>query len=196
MVNIANTVNMTNIADITNAVNAVNIANTVNMSGIVKSLSIVDQSGNPDWKVIGLTAAVLLLLLLAAAGGILLWKSRHRRPLTMDECDGQEFEYYCADLLEGLGFTEIEVTRESGDYGVDILAWKDGVSYAFQCKCHSQPIGIKAVQEIYAGRDYYDCMVGVVMTNQYFTDPAVAMATKLKILLWDRDYLEEAGAEE
>ncbi len=192
----ANTANTANTVNMVNAGNVINIVNTVNMSGIVKSLSIVDQNGNPDWKIIGLTAAVLLLLLLAVAGGILLWKSRNRRPLTMDECDGQEFEHYCADLLEGLGFTEIEVTRESGDYGVDILAWKDGVSYAFQCKCHSQPVGIKAVQEIYAGRDYYDCMVGVVMTNQYFTDPAVSMATKLKILLWDRDYLEEAGAEE
>lgn len=51
-------------------------------------------------------------------------------------------------------------------------------------------MGIKAVQEAYAGRDYYDRMVGVVMTNQYFTSPAVDAARKLKILLWDRGYLD------
>ena len=51
-------------------------------------------------------------------------------------------------------------------------------------------MGVKAVQEVYAGRDYYDCMVGAVMTNQYFTRPAVEVARKLKILLWDRGYLE------
>jgi len=33
--------------------------------------------------------------------------------------------------------------------------------------------------------------VGCVLTNQYFTQPAVDAAQKLKILLWDRDYLEE-----
>ena len=142
-----------------------------------------------------MSAAGLAVLVFAAFLVSRRWKRRRRSQL-MDEMEGHDFEYFCADLLRKNGFLDVEVTKGSGDYGVDILAWKDGVSYAFQCKCHSQPVGIKAVQEIYAGRDYYDCMVGVVMTNQYFTDPAVSMATKLKILLWDRDYLEEAGAEE
>ena len=35
-----------------------------------------------------------------------------------------------------------------------------------------------------------------VLTNQYFTAPAVEAAKKLKILLWDRGYLEEMIAEE
>ena len=84
----------------------------------------------------------------------------------------------------------MEVTKGSGDYGVDILAEKEGVTYAIQCKCYGVPIGVKAIQEAYAGRDYYDRMVGAVMTNQYFTAPAVEAAKKLKILLWDRGYLE------
>ena len=29
------------------------------------------------------------------------------------------------------------------------------------------------------------------MTNQYFTQPAVEAAGKLRILLWDRGYIEE-----
>lgn len=107
-----------------------------------------------------------------------------------DLLEGHEFEYYCADLLMKRGFQEVEVTRGSGDYGIDILAERDGVTYAIQCKCYSAPVGVKAVQEAYAGRDYYDCMVGAVLTNQYFTQPAVEAAKKLKILLWDRGYLE------
>ena len=82
-------------------------------------------------------------------------------------------------------------TKGSGDYGVDILAEKDGVTYAIQCKAYTSPVGVKAIQEAYAGRDYYDRMVGAVLTNQYFTKPAVEAAKKLKILLWDRGYLEE-----
>ena len=104
--------------------------------------------------------------------------------------EGFDFEYYCADLLELNGFYDVNVTQSSGDYGIDILAEKDGVTYAIQCKRYSGPVGIKAVQEAYSGRDYYDRMVGCVLTNQYFTKAAVDAAKKLKILLWDRDYLE------
>ena len=59
-----------------------------------------------------------------------------------------------------------------------------------------EPIGVKAVQEVYAGRDYYDRMVGAVMTNQYFTSAAVAAAGKLKILLWDRGYIDSMMEEQ
>ena len=85
---------------------------------------------------------------------------------------------------------EVKLTKASGDFGVDILAEKDGVTYAIQCKRYADPVGVKAVQEAFAGREYYDRMVGAVLTNQYFTAPAVAAAKKLKILLWDRGYLD------
>lgn len=116
---------------------------------------------------------------------------RRRKELPFDSMEGHDFERFCADLLKARGFLEVEVTKGSGDFGVDILAEKDGISYAFQCKRYDEPVGVKAVQEIYAGRDYYDRQIGVVMTNQYFTSPAVEAAGKLKILLWDRGYLEE-----
>ena len=88
------------------------------------------------------------------------------------------------------------MTKGSGDYGIDILAEKDGITYAIQCKCYHAPVGVAAVQQAYAGRDYYDCMVGVVMTNQYFTTPAVEVAKKLKIILWDRGYLDSMMEEQ
>lgn len=105
------------------------------------------------------------------------------------DMEGEEFERYCANLLSANGFTHIDTTQGSHDYGIDIFAMKDSVSYAIQCKCYSGPVGIKAVQEAYAGKDYYDCMVGVVMTNQSFTKPAMDMADKLKVLLWDGEHV-------
>lgn len=137
-----------------------------------------------------------LLIILFTAGAIftagiyLHRKSKKARPSLIDDMEGHDFEYFCADLLSGRGFLEVEVTKGSGDYGIDILAEKDGVTYAIQCKCYAAPVGVKAVQEAYSGRDYYDRMVGAVLTNQYFTAPAVEAAQKLKILLWDRGYLE------
>lgn len=115
---------------------------------------------------------------------------RNRRAGVIDEMEGHDFEYFCAQLLAERDFIDVEVTRGSGDYGVDILAEKDGVTYAIQCKRYTTPVGVEAVQQVYAGKDYYDRMVGVVMTNQYFTAPAVEVAKKLKVLLWDRGYLD------
>lgn len=116
--------------------------------------------------------------------------AKRKKPRDIDLMEGHDFEFFCAELLKKRGFLDVEVTKGSGDYGIDILAEKDGVTYAIQCKCYAAPVGVKAVQEAYAGRDYYDCMVGVVLTNQYFTAPAVEAAKKLKIILWDRGYLE------
>ena len=131
---------------------------------------------------------ICLLILIAVFSAIF---RRRRAPVdSFEEMEGHEFEYYCAGLLEQRGFVEVEVTKGSGDYGIDILAEKEGVTYAIQCKRYTAPVGVKAVQEAYAGRDYYDRMVGVVMTNQYFTQPAVDAAKKLKILLWDKDYID------
>ena len=61
----------------------------------------------------------------------------------MDDMEGHEFEYFCADLLRDKGFLDVEVTRGSGDFGVDILAEKDGVTYAVQCKCYNAPSGLR-----------------------------------------------------
>lgn len=141
-------------------------------------------------------AVVGTLILLAVAWVVLCKQFRHSsRVRRLDTMGGLDFEHYCADLLAANGFVEVEVTQASGDYGVDILAEKDGVTYAIQCKRYNNLVGVKAVQEAYAGRDFYDRMVGCVLTNQYFTKPAAEAARKLKILLWDRDFLQSLEEE-
>lgn len=135
----------------------------------------------------GLVFFILLAVALFVAART--WRGR-RKFGEMDTMEGHDFEYFCADLLKHRGFVEVEVTKGSGDYGIDILAEKDGVTYGIQCKCYQDPVGVKAVQEAFAGKEYYDRMVGAVMTNQYFTAPAVEAAKKLKILLWDRGYID------
>lgn len=141
-----------------------------------------------SWGIVG-----ILFLFVAVLFLVFLLIKRYRRNLKyieMDEMEGHDFEYYCAGLLERNGFVEVQVTKGSGDYGIDILAEKDGVTYGIQCKRYQDPVGVKAIQEAYAGKAYYDKMVGAVMTNQYFTAPAVEAVRKLKILLWDRGYMD------
>ncbi len=149
-------------------------------------------------EVVSVFKIVAIIILIVIFAAITVWFFLRRRRFTdaFEDMDGHEFEYFCADLLEQRGFVEVEVTRGSGDYGIDILAEKDGVTYAVQCKRYTAPVGVKAIQEAYAGRDYYDRMVGAVMTNQYFTAPAVEAAKKLKILLWDGGYVESMMEED
>ena len=91
---------------------------------------------------------VLLIAVTALSLSIAIFlRTRRNRPEDVDLMEGHEFEYYCAELLKKCGFQGVEVTKGSGDYGVDILAEKEGVTYAIQCKCYTAPVGVKAVQE-------------------------------------------------
>lgn len=109
----------------------------------------------------------------------------------VDSMDGQSFERFCANLLRANGFNDVELTKGSGDQGVDILAIKDEIRYAIQCKCYSSDIGNTPVQEVYTGRKFYRCHIGVVMTNSYFTQGAIDAAKATGVLLWDRRKLFE-----
>lgn len=107
-----------------------------------------------------------------------------------NDMDGFEFEKYVSDLLKSNGFNKVNVTQCSNDYGVDIIAFKDEVKYAIQCKKYSSPVGIKAVQEVIGSKAMNGCHVGVVLTNNTFTKSATSLAEKNNILLWDRKKLE------
>lgn len=109
----------------------------------------------------------------------------------VDHMDGHRFEKYCATVLQKNGFINVSVTPGSGDQGVDVIAEKEGVRYAVQCKCYSSALGNTPVQEVCAGKSMYNCHVGVVMTNNYFTAGAKQLAEKNGILLWDRDKLQQ-----
>ncbi|MCI8810385.1 MAG: hypothetical protein HFF84_09725 [Oscillibacter sp.] len=108
---------------------------------------------------------------------------------SIDEMDGFQFEQFCANLLEHFGYQKIHITRSTGDQGVDIIAIKNGIRYAFQCKRYASKIGNSAVQEVNTGRALYSCQVGVVITNNYFTTGAKQAAKANGVELWDRDVL-------
>ena len=100
--------------------------------------------------IIAVIAAVCLISILC------LRTAKRKKPQSMDLMEGREFEQYCVDLLREHDFLEVEVTKGSGDYGVDILAQKDGVSYAIQCKRYDGPVGYMPSRK---------CMpAGIIMT--------------------------------
>ena len=96
-----------------------------------------------------------------------------------------EYEEYVADELRREGFTDVDTTPKSGDFGADVLA-KDGKrSICVQCKRYApgHPVGVKAVQEIYSARDYYGCDDAYIYTTSDYTRAAVAMANELGVIL-------------
>lgn len=108
----------------------------------------------------------------------------------LDELEnGFEFENYIAELLQKLNYENIEILQKSNDYGADVLAEKNGIKYAIQCKYYSGAVGITAVQEIIGGTKHHNAHVPIVATNNVFTKNADELAKSNNVVLWDRQQL-------
>lgn len=65
----------------------------------------------------------------------------------VDTMDGTMFEYYVAQLLIDRGYTNVSLT-ERYDYGVDIIAEKDGIRWGVQTKRYSGLVKAAAVRQV------------------------------------------------
>ena len=99
--------------------------------------------------------------------------------------DGPEFEAYVALVLQDNGFKHVQLTKGSGDQGVDITAERNGKTYAIQCKNYEGSVGNFAVQEAYTGAQFYGCDEAVVICPGQFTRGAKELAQHTGVLLWD-----------
>lgn len=102
-------------------------------------------------------------------------KQRPAVPTLPTNMNGSEFEVFCASQLRTCGW-DVQVTPLCRDQGVDVIAEKNGVRVALQCKLYSNPVGNKAVQEIAAGRVHQQAQYGAVVTNGTFTASAKELA--------------------
>ena len=92
--------------------------------------------------------------------------------LFFNKClDGNEFEQWLVDLLQGYGFKAWRTKKGGeGDGGIDLIAettehdqlWR----FAIQCKFQNAAIGKRPVQEVYTGVRYHNLQAyPVVITN-------------------------------
>ena len=88
-------------------------------------------------------------------------------------------------MLKRNGFSRVNVTVASGDYGIDITACQGATSYAIQCKRYGKSVGVKAIQEVYSGMQHYGCTSAIVATNSVFTANAKTLANEFGVILWD-----------
>lgn len=109
----------------------------------------------------------------------------------IDSMKGHVFEKFCANLLMLYGFSDVVVTKGSGDQGVDIVGRFSGIKYAIQCKRYAKKVGNTPIQEVVGGKKWYGCYKTMVITNNYFTDDAIKLAEVNDVILWDRQKLNE-----
>ncbi|HVC36432.1 MAG TPA: restriction endonuclease [Candidatus Dormibacteraeota bacterium] len=107
---------------------------------------------------------------------------------SMDTMDGLTFERYIAQLLKKHGYINIKLT-ERYDYGVDIIAYKNSITWGIQVKCYSGLVKADAVRQVVTGLKKYKCDRAMVITNSYFSNVAKELARCNDCALADRDML-------
>jgi len=106
----------------------------------------------------------------------------------IDSLSGTEFENLLKDIFEKQGY-EAQTTKQSHDFGADLILNKNGKVSILQAKCYSKNIGIKAIQEIISAKKHYLAEEMFVATNRYFSKEAVILASEHDVRLIDRDVL-------
>ena len=145
----------------------------------------------------GLVLTVLILLWLSAQKDRYRAERQRRRDLkyvasamaAIDQMSGVEFEEYVAAQLRTAGWS-VSRTATTGDYGVDLIAKKDGTRMAVQCKRLARAVGVAAVQQVVSGALHHRCDQTVVVTNRAFTKAARQLATTHRCRLVAREQLQ------
>jgi restriction system protein len=102
---------------------------------------------------------------------------------------GVAFEHYLKAELEKAGCESVEMTKATGDYGVDLLAVHRSRRIIIQAKSYSDKVSLEAVQEIEAARKLYRASEAWVVTDSEFTPSARRLAAENDVNLIDRELL-------
>ena len=95
---------------------------------------------------------------------------------------GINFENHCMEILKQNGW-KVKQTPNTGDQGVDLIASIDKLRICIQCKDHKKVIGNNAVQEVSAGKIYWEGTHAVLVSKSGFTKSAQKLARANKVSL-------------
>jgi hypothetical protein len=109
-----------------------------------------------------------------------------------DLMNGHEFEEFVASIFRKMGYFA-DVTKGSGDQGIDIIAEKGDKKFGIQTKCYSNAVSNSAIQEAVAGIHFYPAQYGadageefadvegfgqVIVGSEFESDDAIRIGTQ------------------
>ena len=97
---------------------------------------------------------------------------------------GHQFEKEVAKLYEAHGY-DVQVTKGSGDGGIDIFLEKAGRRYGVQCKNHHKAIGPAAIRDLYGTMSHEGLDAGIFIASSGYTKGAKEFAYNKAITLLD-----------
>lgn len=110
-------------------------------------------------------------------------------PKFSSSMSGQDYEVYCAKRLGREGYRNLAITPSRGDFGADIIGYdRKGKKVCFQCKMYKRSVGVSAVQEVLAAKQYYGADKSVVITTSIFTPAARKLAKSGEVRLIEHYY--------
>lgn len=98
-----------------------------------------------------------------------------------------DFEDFIAFILSASGFEEVEVTKSSSDYGVDVLAKTEHQeTIAIQVKRYAEnnKVGVQELNQLIGGTNFYKCERGLLITTSDLTKNAWILAKETNVEVW------------
>lgn len=95
----------------------------------------------------------------------------------------EEYEHHVAEVLRAEGWSA-SVTPYTHDFGVDVIAERDGRRLAVQAKMFggaNRPVAATMVRELYGAAAYADCSEAMIFTDGRVLEEAREVAAKLGI---------------
>lgn len=108
----------------------------------------------------------------------------------VDLMTGVQFEQFLAQLFTEMGY-RVMLTKGSGDQGVDLIVEEGDIKLAIQAKSYLNTVGNSAVQQVLAGKQFYNADKCLVVTNSNFSESAKKLAKVNDVMLWNRHILKE-----
>jgi hypothetical protein len=95
---------------------------------------------------------------------------------------GIKLEKAIAELYEKMGYS-VQMTKASGDEGIDLILSKQYETIVVQCKGHEKPIGVGIVRELYGSMMHFGANKAILVCPSGFTKGVLQFATDKTISL-------------
>ncbi len=103
-----------------------------------------------------------------------------------------DFERLIANLFTAMGY-ETKVTKQTRDFGIDVIAKKQGKTIAIQCKKYREgnPVGNRDIQRILGAMQLKSVKAthSILITTSHFTVQAEEQAKECAVELWNKEIL-------